>query len=59
MNEDMDLQMMIDAGYLEHGAKGLWRLTPKGKAAFERLVESDPKFYAKEFPEWVKIEWIQ
>lgn len=59
MSEDMTLAMMVDAGYIEQAdKKGRWRLTPKGRAAFEKMVASDPKFYQKEFPDWIKIEWI-
>lgn len=60
MSEDMTLEMMVDAGYIERSkkAKNLWSLTKKGRVAFQKLVESDPKFYAREFPDWIKIDWV-
>ena len=60
MNEDMQLQEMVRNGFISESPEktGHWRLTDKGRKAFEKMVASDPKFYAKEFPEWVKIDWI-
>jgi DNA-binding MarR family transcriptional regulator len=60
MSEDTTLEQMVEQGFIEKSPRieGRWCLTEKGRAAFEKMVASDPKFYAKEFPEWITIDFI-
>lgn len=60
MSEDMTLEMMVSKGFVEKipGKKDLWRMTDKGRTAFEDLCKAKPELMAKTFPEWVKIDWV-
>ena len=60
MSEDMTLEMMVSSGYVEKipGKKDLWRMTEKGRTAFEALCRKNPELMAAEFPDWVKIDWV-
>lgn len=58
MSEDMTIEQMVSAGFIHQVSKDRWQLTEKGQKAFEKWVAEDPARTAKEFPEWVKIEWV-
>jgi hypothetical protein len=60
MTEDTSIEQMVALGFVEESKqfRGRWKLTDKGRAAFEDFVRNNPDLAAAEFPEWVKIEWV-